>query len=40
MKKTSNAEHSSFRRGSGVLVFAMVTVPTYRIVFKLGFILA
>lgn len=40
MKKTSNAEHSSFRRESVILVIAMITVPTYRIVFKLRFILA
>lgn len=33
--KTSNAEHSSFRRGSEILIFAMVAVPTYGIVFKL-----
>lgn len=40
MKKASNADHNSFRRELEILVFAMITVPTYRIVFKLGFVLA
>lgn len=40
MKKASNAEHSSFRRESEILVFAMITVQTERTVFKLGFVLA
>jgi len=40
VKTTLSAEHSSFRGESEILVYAIVIALTYRIMFKLGFILA